>query len=81
LEALFNANEYNIGDSDDETVKNMVNRYDDIIQSFPEEIEKETAIDLQFEPHPNFKMENIHNRLGLVRRLCESIWSIDYYKE
>ena len=38
LKSLFEIGEYAIKDDDDETVKNMVNRYEDIEQSSPEEI-------------------------------------------
>jgi len=38
LKALFDNGEYEVKDADDETVKNMVERYNDIIEVFPEEI-------------------------------------------
>ncbi len=38
LKALFELGEYEIKESDDETVVNMVERYEDITQTFPEEI-------------------------------------------
>jgi len=38
LKALFEVGEYEVKASDDETVKNMVDRYEDISQTFPEEI-------------------------------------------
>ena len=38
LKSLFEDGEYDVKDSDDETVKNMVSRYEDIAQTFPEEI-------------------------------------------
>ena len=38
LKALFEIGEYEIRDEDDETVANMVERYGDIVQSFPEEL-------------------------------------------
>jgi len=38
LKALFEKGEYDIQAKDDETVRNMVDRYDDIAQSFPEEL-------------------------------------------
>jgi len=41
LKALFEDGVYDIHDNDDETVINMVDRYDDIVQSFPEELNKE----------------------------------------
>jgi len=38
LKALFEDGEYDVKDSDDETVKNMISRYEDIAETFPEEI-------------------------------------------
>jgi uncharacterized protein with ParB-like and HNH nuclease domain len=38
LKALFEVGEYTLTDGDDETVQNMVDRYEDIEQSFPDEI-------------------------------------------
>jgi uncharacterized protein with ParB-like and HNH nuclease domain len=43
LKSLFEDGEYTLKDNDDETVQNMVERYEDIEQSFPEEI-NETAL-------------------------------------
>lgn len=40
LTSLFENGEYEIKDGDDETVKNMVERYEDITQVFPEEIDE-----------------------------------------
>ena len=41
LKSLFESGNYILDDSDDETVQNMLNRYEDIDQSFPEELTKE----------------------------------------
>lgn len=41
LKALFEDGNYKIQENDDETVKNMVERYEDITQSFPEELSTE----------------------------------------
>lgn len=41
LQALFEDGSYKIQENDDETVKNMVERYEDITQSFPEELSAE----------------------------------------
>ena len=41
LTALFNEGAYTPTDTDDETVRNMVDRYADIQQTFPEELESE----------------------------------------
>jgi uncharacterized protein with ParB-like and HNH nuclease domain len=38
LKSLFEEGEYTVKDSDDETIQNMVKRYEDIGQSFPEEL-------------------------------------------
>jgi len=38
LKSLFEYGEYLVKDDDDETVKNMVERYDDIVHTFPEEL-------------------------------------------
>lgn len=38
LKSLFEQGEYTVKESDDETVKNIVARYEDIEQSFPEEL-------------------------------------------
>lgn len=44
LKALFENGEYTLRDDDDETVKNIVNRYKDIEQSFPEELLNESVL-------------------------------------
>jgi len=41
LHALFESGEYTPNDKDDETVRNMVSRYEDVSQSFPEELMKD----------------------------------------
>jgi len=41
LEKLFNSGEYNSNDEDDASVVNMASRYQDIVQSFPDEIKGE----------------------------------------
>jgi len=38
LKCLFESGEYHLKDDDDETIKNMTERYQDIEQSFPEEL-------------------------------------------
>lgn len=38
LKALFECGEYTLRDDDDETVQNMLKRYEDIVQSFPDEL-------------------------------------------
>ena len=34
---------------------------------------------LSFKPHPQFKKDDIEDRLELVQRICEKIWSINYF--
>lgn len=41
LKALFEEGEYTLSDEDDETVKNMIERYENIAEFFPEELSKE----------------------------------------
>lgn len=38
LKSLFENGSYNLSEGDDETIHNMLDRYDDIVQSFPEEL-------------------------------------------
>lgn len=38
LKSLFSNGSYELCENDDETVRNMLERYDDIVQSFPEEL-------------------------------------------
>ena len=38
LKALFEKGEYEVQEKDDETVRNMVERYEDIVHTFPEEL-------------------------------------------
>ncbi|MDK2941649.1 MAG: hypothetical protein PWP56_1162 [Acetobacterium sp.] len=40
LKSLFETGEYNLKDTDDETIQNMVERYDDIAELFPDELTK-----------------------------------------
>lgn len=40
LKALFENGEYEVKDNDDETVKNMIDRYEDISLTFPDEIDE-----------------------------------------
>ena len=37
--------------------------------------------DLGFEPHSNFKTEDIDARLQLILNICEKLWSTDYFSE
>ncbi len=38
LKSLFEDGEYELNENDDETIENMVERYSDVVQSFPEEL-------------------------------------------
>jgi uncharacterized protein with ParB-like and HNH nuclease domain len=44
LSSLFDHGDYSPNDEDNETVKNMINRYEDIEQAFPEDIAAETVL-------------------------------------
>jgi uncharacterized protein with ParB-like and HNH nuclease domain len=46
----------------------------------PNFLKSEIIQKLDFKPHPEFKSEDIGDRQNLVERICEEIWSIDYYK-
>jgi hypothetical protein len=35
---------------------------------------------LEFRPHAEFRKEDISERLDLVKRICEDIWSTDYFE-
>lgn len=35
--------------------------------------------ELKFIPHPDFKSQDIEDRVKLVQRICEQIWSTDYF--
>ncbi len=36
--------------------------------------------ELKFKPHPELKKEDITDRKALVQRICEQIWTTDYFK-
>lgn len=36
--------------------------------------------ELGFKPHQNFKKQDIEERKELVKRICEQLWSTDYFK-
>ena len=41
-----------------------------------------TSEDIQrlgFKPHPQFKKDDIGDRQELVQRICENLWSVDYF--
>ncbi|MCZ2260638.1 DUF262 domain-containing protein [Sporosarcina sp. G11-34] len=41
LKSLFETGEYTLSENDDETVQNMLYRYEDIVQTFPDELTRE----------------------------------------
>ena len=46
----------------------------------PKFLKSEKVKQLQFKPHPKFKLDDIIERDKLVQRICEQLWSTDYYK-
>lgn len=46
----------------------------------PNFLKSEDIKKLNFKAHPHFKMKNIEDREKLVQRICESLWSVDYFK-
>ena len=47
----------------------------------PNFLKSETVKLLGFQSHPNFKMRDIEERQQLVQRICEQLWSGDYFNE
>lgn len=45
----------------------------------PNFLKSEAVKQLKFKPHPQFKTTDIEERLKLLQRICEKIWSTDYY--
>ncbi len=48
-------------------------------QKNPKFLKSEKVQQLQFKPHPKFKKEDIIERSELVQRICEQLWSTDYF--
>lgn len=48
-------------------------------QKNPNFLNSESISKLNFKAHPTFKMQDIEERLGLVKRICEHIWSTDHF--
>jgi uncharacterized protein with ParB-like and HNH nuclease domain len=46
----------------------------------PNFLKSEKVQELQFKKHPQFKKEDIADRKELVQRICEQIWSTEYFK-
>lgn len=46
----------------------------------PNFLKSEVVQQLQFKPHPHFKKEDISDRQKLVERICEHLWTTDYFK-
>ena len=45
----------------------------------PKFLKSEKVKQLQFKPHPKFKLDDIIKRDKLVQRICEQLWSTDYF--
>jgi uncharacterized protein with ParB-like and HNH nuclease domain len=45
----------------------------------PNFLKSEVISALEFKPHHNFKKQNIKERSLLVKRICEQLWSPDYF--
>ncbi len=45
----------------------------------PNFLKSQAINELGFKPHSNFKKQDIEERTKLVQRLCEQLWSVDYY--
>ena len=52
----------------------------DYYEKNPNFLKSEAINKLDFKAHPEFKKDDIQDRLHLVERLCETIWSTDYFK-
>lgn len=46
----------------------------------PNFLNSDTVRKLQFKAHPQFKKQDISDRQKLVQRICEELWSTEYYK-
>ena len=46
----------------------------------PNFLKSERIKQLQFKPFPHFKKKDISERQKLVQRICEELWSTDYFK-
>lgn len=46
----------------------------------PNFLQSEIIKKLGFKPHPQFKKVDIEDREHLVQRICENLWSVDYFK-
>ena len=47
----------------------------------PNFLNSEVIQDLEFKAHTQFKKEDIGKREKLVQRICEKLWSVDYFKD
>jgi uncharacterized protein with ParB-like and HNH nuclease domain len=47
----------------------------------PNFLKSESIQNLEFKAHPKFQKADIEERKKLVQRICESLWSIDYFLE
>jgi hypothetical protein len=46
----------------------------------PNFLKSKVIQDLDFKAHPKFKSVDIEDREKLVQRICEKLWSVDYFK-
>lgn len=52
----------------------------DFYQRNPNFLNNEDVQNIGFTPHPHFKKQDILNRQELIRRICEKIWSVNYFR-
>jgi len=45
----------------------------------PNFLKSQVIKNLGFKKHPQFKIDDIEDREKLVQRICEKIWSVDYF--
>ena len=48
-------------------------------QKNPNFLKSESIAELEFKSHPTFKKDDIDERQQLVQRICEQLWSTDYF--
>jgi hypothetical protein len=47
----------------------------------PNFLKSEKIQNLQFKAHTDFKKTDISERQELIQRICENIWSVDYFNK
>ena len=53
----------------------------DYYKKNPNFLNSATIKELGFKSHPEFKKSDVEDRESLVQRICENLWSIDYFKD